>query len=553
MGARPRVRGSAWLLTLAAGMLLAGALAIPIENARGAAAAAQTAPSTGGQTRDDAQSSTADHTKFRALQGPFTSGPEVTRACIRCHTEAAKQIQKTTHWTWRFDNPITGQELGKRNVINNFCVATATNWPRCTSCHIGYGWKDESFDFDEQANVDCLVCHDTTGTYRKFPTAAGHPAYEDKKFGPRLFKAVDLVAVAQNVGKPGRQNCGACHFFGGGGDAVKHGDLDSSMLSPSHELDVHMATDGLNFACTTCHTTGSHDVTGSRYVTKAVDRYGIDVPGHTDDTRATCESCHGLTPHPEDNHPKLNDHTDRVACATCHVPEFARGGKKTKMWWDWSTAGKRNDEGKTFVEKDADGYPVYDSKKGDFRWEDNVVPEYHWFDGRIEYTLLGERIDDTGIVDINRITGHSGDPDSRIWPFKVMRGKQPYDSRQKILAIPHLFGKDETAFWRNFEWGKALTTGLLARNVEFSGEYGFVETVYYWPILHMVAPKEQALACNDCHTKAGGRLASLTGFYMPGRDSYLWLSQLGWAAVALTLFGVLVHLAIRVVARMRGR
>ena len=64
---------------------------------------------------------------------------------------------------------------------------------------------------------------------------------------------------------------------------------------------------------------------------------------------------------------------------------------------------------------------------------------------------------------------------------------------------------------------------------------------------------EQALACNDCHTKAGGRLASLTGFYMPGRDSYLWLSQLGWAAVALTLFGVLVHLAIRVVARMRGR
>ena len=34
----------------------------------------------------------------------------------------------------------------------------------------------------------------------------------------------------------------------------------------------------------------------------------------------------GLKPHPESNHPKLNDHTDRVACATCHIPTFARGG-----------------------------------------------------------------------------------------------------------------------------------------------------------------------------------------------------------------------------------
>jgi hypothetical protein len=31
----------------------------------------------------------ADHGKFKALQQDFQSGPEVTRACLSCHTEAA--------------------------------------------------------------------------------------------------------------------------------------------------------------------------------------------------------------------------------------------------------------------------------------------------------------------------------------------------------------------------------------------------------------------------------------------------------------------------------
>jgi len=35
--------------------------------------------------------STSDHTKFKALQRDFDSGPEVTEACLTCHTDAAKQ------------------------------------------------------------------------------------------------------------------------------------------------------------------------------------------------------------------------------------------------------------------------------------------------------------------------------------------------------------------------------------------------------------------------------------------------------------------------------
>ncbi len=90
---------------------------------------------------------TADHTKFKQLQKTFNSGPEVTKACLECHTEAAGQIHRTKHWKWEFLNPDTKQTLGKKTVLNNFCISIASNYASCTSCHVGYGWKDANFDF----------------------------------------------------------------------------------------------------------------------------------------------------------------------------------------------------------------------------------------------------------------------------------------------------------------------------------------------------------------------------------------------------------------------
>ncbi len=91
--------------------------------------------------------STADHTKFKELQASFNTGPDVTRACIKCHTEAAKQIHKTKHWTWEFLNPDNKQRVGKRNILNNFCITPQSNFAYCSACHVGYGWKDENYDF----------------------------------------------------------------------------------------------------------------------------------------------------------------------------------------------------------------------------------------------------------------------------------------------------------------------------------------------------------------------------------------------------------------------
>ena len=150
---------------------------------------------------------TADHSKFEALQGPFEKAEDVTAACLKCHTEAGEQIRGTTHWTWLYEHEETGQTLGKSKVINSFCGMTVTNEPRCTSCHVGYGWKDMNQPPPQAENaVDCLVCHDTTGDYWKFPTLAGYPTSiprEWPKGSGKMVMPPDLEHIAQNVGASG--------------------------------------------------------------------------------------------------------------------------------------------------------------------------------------------------------------------------------------------------------------------------------------------------------------------------------------------------------------
>ena len=56
----------------------------------------------------------------------------------------------------------------------------------------------------------------------------------------------------------------------------------------------------------------------------------------------------------------------------------------------------------------------------------------------------------------------------------------------------------------------------------------------------MVAPKDNRLACSECHDR-DGRLAELAGFYMPGRDNHAGLDLVGWLAVVAALLGVTAH------------
>jgi len=405
------------------------------------------------------------------IEGPITTPQQVTEQCLACHEDVGTDILKTQHWTWLsepFQAPGHGTiQMGKQNIVNNFCIAVPSNWPRCTSCHISYGWKDTSFDLNDPSNIDCLICHDQTGTYKKVPTGAGMPA-----------ENIDLLKVAQSVGKTTRQNCGTCHFDGGGADGVKHGDMDNSLLKPTKNLDVHMG--GNDFTCTECHRSEKHLVLGASHASMARNANHI-----------SCTDCHETAQHQKE---KLNRHTDAVSCQTCHIPEYGRGND-TKIWWDWSSAGKD-----IVPAKDDFGKELYDKKKGDFKWAKNVTPAYRWYNGQATYYQFGDKINPQKPVALNTLIGKISDADSKIYPFKVMRGKQIFDPVNRYLIIPKLFG--EKGYWKDWDWNLAAQEGMAAVNLAYSGTFDFVETEFYIPIHHMVAPKEQSLKCYNCHHKS---------------------------------------------------
>jgi hypothetical protein len=492
----------------------------------------------------------ADHSRFVELKGPFKDGPAVTRACLVCHTEAGKEVARTQHWNWLGEEvelpgrPGVKRRIGKANLVNNFCIGAQSNEASCTRCHIGYGWKDRSFDFSKHENIDCLACHDAAGLYSRSPS-------EDEP--------VDLAAAARGVGKTTVRTCGTCHFNGGGGEAVKHGDLDPTLLEATRSLDVHLARNGVGFTCAACHRgePSSHGVRG-RSASVSV-RTG----------EVACADCHGARPHGrpfiargaaekagierldarrEDSWSwkgsVLNSHAGRVACQTCHIPRYARGAA-TKMWWDWSAAGRRTDAGRPVREWDEDGNLTYFGEKGAFRWGKDLVPEYRWYDGRNERYLLGDAFDPKSVLVLNPPLGEPGGAGARIWPFKVHRGRQPYDVQNRILIQPKLSGpKGSGAYWADFDWDRASRVGMTYAGLPYSGKVGFAETEMWWPLSHMVVEGEQALSCADCHGRRG-RLAALPGVHLPGQHRSALLDALGWAAVALSAAGAALHGLLR--------
>ncbi len=415
-----------------------------------------------------------DHSAF--FPDRFESGQDVTRACLSCHEGAAADLMNTAHWTWLgAEVEVPGHEgstrIGKKNLINNFCISVSGNWASCTRCHAGYGWTDSQFDFEDSSRVDCLVCHDRSGQYRK--GAGGVPE-----------SGVDLAAAARSVGFPRRDNCGVCHNYGGGGLGVKHGDLDSSLDSPTEGDDVHMGRQGM--LCIDCHGGAGHDIKGRSLSVGVEDAGGIG-----------CTGCHRERPHADD---RLDSHTDAVACQTCHIPTYARRNP-TKTNWDWSKAGD---------DSRSDNVHKYLKIKGEFVYGQNLVPEYRWFNGEGDRYLAGDRIAEQGPTVLNQPHGSMEDKEARIWPFKVHRGRQPADRKNRVLLQPVTAG--EGGYWHNFDWDKAFRLGAELTGIPYSGQYEFVETEMYWPLSHMVAPADKALRCVDCHGPQGRMDWSALGY-----------------------------------------
>ena len=103
---------------------------------------------------------------------------------------------------------------------------------------------------------------------------------------------------------------------------------------------------------------------------------GLDLRANDARERFTCESsgCHNGQPHPTTTTgTQLNRRTAKVACHTCHIPNYAKAGVGTEVARDWQ-----------------DPHPsdsACNGRGGGLPWEDrdfNLTPSYTWFGGKSE-------------------------------------------------------------------------------------------------------------------------------------------------------------------------
>lgn len=433
-----------------------------------------------------------DHTDM--VKGPFKTGQEVTKACLECHEKQAGDFMKTTHWKWQgTPNHVKGmekstKEYGKANMINAFCTSIQGGkegmvHEACGKCHAGYGWTRTNYDFTNKGNVDCLVCHALKGNYQR----ASSGCTVDMKAMEK--GTMNLDVAAQSVGLPARKNCGYCHFFGGGADAVKHAGLDSTMEKPAKQQDVHMGSKesgGQDMVCQTCHKTKDHKIAGA---SGTMAHY---------DSRVNCDDCHSgaNAPHQKSRNGKLiNRHLATVACQTCHIPVFAKA-QATKMSWKWSDVGKDIKAEEQFDKE------TFAKHKGTFTWGMNVKPVYAWYNGQIQRYMEGDKIKDPSKpVIIAGPVGSIKDKTAKIYPYKFYTGDQPMDSKFKYLNIFQQY----KSLWVDYNWDKALKAGAEGSGLPYSGKFQFVNTITYVSAQHEVSPKEDALQCGECHM-GGNRL-----------------------------------------------
>ncbi len=416
---------------------------------------------------------TPDHSKLVTL--PSTASTrQVTERCLACHENVGQEILKTAHWNWKGMSPdITGHEhsvnVGLNNTVDNYYISMGSNIAQFSKFHIGSEVLGTNHEYSDPADIDCLVCHDSTGGH----TRGGPPA------GGSLQVSVtnQTEMVGMLVGRPNRANCGGCHFYTGGGPNFEHGDLEPSLTKPGAELDVHMGM--VDMRCQDCHQISKHQVAGLSFAAPALEG------------RVACEDCHGSTPHGITGFLSrhLDDHVRTLSCEACHIPQFARE-YPTLMATDFSQAGKDLP-----ASTNALGMPLYDRKFGVLAWGENVVPVYRWFDGTREIRMVGDKIQPTETVSLNAPLGERRNPLARIYPFKIHTAMLPYDAERKTLVAPRLWD----GYWKDYDWTNAIVTGMKEMGLPFSGKVGFIKTEMYSALHHTVPPARQALGCTDCH------------------------------------------------------
>lgn len=475
-------------------------------------------------------------------------GYKGTEACYACHQKAYEEVSKSYH-------VHQGRTTKDGNIAQNPSEAVDTgmymrwypmsnldrtaepenHWCQmetifCAQCHPGGGiLKPYGMD------VDCLICHQQSG-YKGGRGLAMTPAGVDRhgnivhSNGARLASLMmagadvagdmekpDLSGIAVKamegvelrVGKPNPDNCNFCHWRTNGKRGTRYG------LFKGKPTDVHY-TAGMR--CQECHVTKKHQIGKG----KIVDAIGTpELRG----TMKACKDCHGPEPHEGASADNLNYHLDRIACETCHIPRTYPGAKRInwlpgmdmeKMMkrYAWmmpiaklmgmATPGKMTRQIKEMV----DCYKAM--KKPGFK------PVYAWHNP------------DKLCTEIPHPIGSRDDSNSRITPFSVVEAVFFDDgTTPPVLADPdgHANGHPVPKAFVARAGGKGKRDATLEQMRRWEdGWYASAiirRTQMYFQQFHGIAPAKEALKCNECHTKEGGRMDFGSLGYSPGETEDL--------------------------------
>jgi len=416
---------------------------------------------------------------------------EGTKTCLTCHAEEAKQVHGSVHYQWKGDSSATlglgPENAGKLGAINDFCIYPDINWigkltnvngqsvdGGCAKCHAGLGEKpDPGATQSQLENIDCLICH-SAGYKRKVDMDTVSGKYQ---FVPDTANmGMNILQAAADITLPSKDACLNCHTKSGGGDNFKRGDIEEAHRNATKSFDVHMASTangGAGLECLDCHTSVMHRIAGR----------GTDLRPKDSAEELSCTKCHSSKPHGSS---KIDKHTARVNCTVCHIPTYAKVAP-TDMVRDWSQAGD--------LVQSSGLFEPHMTK------QNNVVPEYRFFNGLSHFYRFGDPAvaGDSGKILMSGPDGSIQDPTAKIHAFKHHLGRQPIDPGTNAL-LPLKIGK----FFESGDLATAVQLGVTGVGWPYQG-YEFADTERYMGLFHEVAPKENALSCNSCHS-GGTRL-----------------------------------------------
>jgi octaheme c-type cytochrome (tetrathionate reductase family) len=404
------------------------------------------------------------------ISGPFASTEDVNNTCIQCHDQVKKALLKDSHWSWQRLKTVNGesQTYGKRNGLSHFAIPAPLNKDTCMGCHITVNPSQFSFEQENiSAVIDCLVCHDTSGTYKRT-----NPDGSEKEN--------NFSYILRNIGRPSSKNCVSCHFANcslPGDDQLNRINKHSNRPNQS---DIHMLSKEINFSCLGCHVSGKEHSFSPEITEKGLLR-----------TDSRCFSCHSNKPHA---HQQLNAHSATVACQTCHIPQYAVN-EPAIINWNWSLAGKIS----PISLHTAEGISNILDQNGYFLAR-NIDPVYMWDNGNDLIYTRGNRISTESATALQQPANKKDG--SILAPFSVTYATQLYDTKYRYLISP-LLSNDQTNIFQESDWNTVAQKGMDSIRLPYSGTYGFTTTVTYKRLNHGVAPAEKALDCLDCHGKHG--------------------------------------------------